>query len=178
MAASLPQCLSASGTTRPTSSAQARTPARLADSATADGRVSLAQFLSRTLAMLHRSSSNPLFLPISGASSLLLSVSPPHFACVLTPRGSIPAGEFYFISMDLGYRPLMPPNGLLPHASLLTPGPSDFRNPPRMSRPVSGFDLSARNSEPCAMEKIAPVTGKRRGGSRKACNECKQQKVS
>ena len=29
------------------------------------------------------------------------------------------------------------------------------------------------------MEKIPPMsTGKRRGGSRKACNECKQQKVS
>jgi hypothetical protein len=28
------------------------------------------------------------------------------------------------------------------------------------------------------MEKTPPVTGKRRGGSRKACNECKQQKVS
>lgn len=94
------------------------------------------------------------------------------------PAVPIPAGEFYFISMDLGYRPLMPPNGLPSHASLLSSGASDFRTTPRMPRPVSAFDLSARNSEPCAMEKIPPVTGKRRGGSRKACNECKQQKVS
>ena len=35
-----------------------------------------------------------------------------------------------------------------------------------------------RSSESCEMEKTPPVTGKRRGGSRKACNECKQQKVS
>ncbi|KAJ5053672.1 hypothetical protein NUH16_010745 [Penicillium rubens] len=33
-----------------------------------------------------------------------------------------------------------------------------------------------RSSESCEMEKAPPVTGKRRGGSRKACNECKQQK--
>ncbi|KAF5862691.1 hypothetical protein ETB97_011329 [Aspergillus alliaceus] len=40
-----------------------------------------------------------------------------------------------------------------------------------MPRPVTGFDLSARSSEPCDMEKVPPITGKRRGGSRKACNE-------
>ncbi|KAF4769229.1 hypothetical protein HAV15_008951 [Penicillium sp. str.  len=34
-----------------------------------------------------------------------------------------------------------------------------------------------RSSESCEMEKAPPVTGKRRGGSRKACNECKQQKL-
>ncbi|KAI9036225.1 transcription factor domain-containing protein [Aspergillus affinis] len=79
--------------------------------------------------------------------------------------------------MDLGYRPLMSPNGLPTHAGLLSSAPSDFRNTPRIPRPVSAFDLSARNSEPCAMEKTPPVTGKRRGGSRKACNECKQQKT-
>ncbi|KAB8207397.1 hypothetical protein BDV34DRAFT_192183 [Aspergillus parasiticus] len=81
--------------------------------------------------------------------------------------------------MDLEFRGVMAPHGLATHASLLTPSgtPSDLRNNPRMPRPVTGFDLSARNSEPCEMEKIPPITGKRRGGSRKACNECKQQKL-
>ncbi|KAB8077100.1 hypothetical protein BDV29DRAFT_199322 [Aspergillus leporis] len=81
--------------------------------------------------------------------------------------------------MDLEFRGVMAPNGLATHPSLLTPTgtPSDLRNNPRMPRPVTGFDLSARSSEPCAMEKISPITGKRRGGSRKACNECKQQKT-
>ncbi|KAA8645651.1 transcription factor domain-containing protein [Aspergillus tanneri] len=73
----------------------------------------------------------------------------------------------------------MAPNGLASHASLLTPSglPSDVRNNPRFPRPGTGLDLSARNSELCTMEKKTPVTGKRRGGSRKACNECKQQKT-
>ncbi|KAB8236820.1 hypothetical protein BDV23DRAFT_104611 [Aspergillus alliaceus] len=81
--------------------------------------------------------------------------------------------------MDLEFRGVMAPHGLPTHASLLTPlgTSSDLRNNPRMPRPVTGFDLSARSSEPCDMEKVPPITGKRRGGSRKACNECKQQKL-
>ncbi|KAJ5114678.1 transcriptional regulator family: Fungal Specific TF [Penicillium alfredii] len=60
-------------------------------------------------------------------------------------------------------------------AALLNP-PSDFRSP-RLPRPPPGVDSMQRSSEPCEMEKTPPVTGKRRGGSRKACNECKQQKL-
>jgi hypothetical protein len=63
--------------------------------------------------------------------------------------------------MDLGYR------------NILAPGPNyppDFRS--TLPRPLQ------RSSESCEMEKTPRVTGKRRGGSRKACNECKQQKVS
>jgi hypothetical protein len=82
--------------------------------------------------------------------------------------------------MDLEYRSVLAPSGLPSHAHLITPSatPSDLRNNPRFPRPISTYDLSARSSEPCEMEKIPPITGKRRGGSRKACNECKQQKVS
>ncbi|GES65413.1 C6 zinc finger domain protein [Aspergillus terreus] len=81
--------------------------------------------------------------------------------------------------MDLEYRSVLAPSGLPSHAHLITPSatPSDLRNNPRFPRPISTYDLSARSSEPCEMEKIPPITGKRRGGSRKACNECKQQKT-
>lgn len=77
----------------------------------------------------------------------------------------------------------MAPRGLPPQGTLLTPpgaSNSDLRNNPRIPGPgpVTAFDLSSRRSEPCEiMEKIPPITGKRRGGNRKACNECKQQKV-
>jgi len=69
--------------------------------------------------------------------------------------------------MDLGYRNhLLAANGPA-HSTAITP--SDLRTKlPRPPPPVAEhFD----------MEKT-PVTAKRRGGSRKACNECKQQKVS
>jgi hypothetical protein len=72
--------------------------------------------------------------------------------------------------MDLEYRHLLAPNG--PH---LIP-PSDFRSP-RLPQPHP-VDFMQRSPESGEMEKTPPVTGKRRGGSRKACNECKQQKVS
>lgn len=73
--------------------------------------------------------------------------------------------------MDLDFRAVMTSNGLPPHGSLITPPTpttSDVRTGPR----------AATDSEPCEMEPVPPITGKRRGGSRKACNECKQQKVS
>ena len=80
--------------------------------------------------------------------------------------------------MELEFRGAMTP-GLSNHGTLLTPqSPNcDIRNNPRITRPGAGFDFSSRASEPCEMETIPPITGKRRGGSRKACNECKQQKV-
>ncbi|KAJ5598972.1 transcriptional regulator family: Fungal Specific TF [Penicillium hetheringtonii] len=70
--------------------------------------------------------------------------------------------------MDLEYRNLLAPNG----PPLFS---SDFRSP-RLSRPAAGEFLQ-RSPESGEMEKTPPVTGKRRGGSRKACNECKQQKL-
>ncbi|KAL4862937.1 hypothetical protein BDV12DRAFT_178202 [Aspergillus spectabilis] len=80
--------------------------------------------------------------------------------------------------MDLEYRGILVPNGLPPHANLITPpGSSDLRHNPRLPRPPTGFDFSTRTSVPGDMEKTPPVTGKRRGGCRKACNECKQQKL-
>ncbi|KAJ5910810.1 uncharacterized protein N7473_000113 [Penicillium subrubescens] len=72
--------------------------------------------------------------------------------------------------MDLGYRNLLAPNG--PH---LIP-PSDFRSP-RLPRPPPILDELHRTPDSSEMEKVPPVTGKRRGGCRKACNECKQQKL-
>ncbi|PYI18167.1 hypothetical protein BO99DRAFT_172697 [Aspergillus violaceofuscus CBS 115571] len=82
--------------------------------------------------------------------------------------------------MDLEYRGILAPNGLATHASLLTPPAttSDLRNNLRLPRPMTAFDFSPRPSEPGAMNKIPAVPNKRRGGCRKACNECKQQKVS
>lgn len=71
--------------------------------------------------------------------------------------------------MDLEYRNLLAPNG----PPLF---PSDFRSP-RLPRPAPGEFLQ-RSPDSVKMEQTPPVTGKRRGGSRKACNECKQQKVS
>ena len=94
---------------------------------------------------------------------------------------------FIVVLMELQFRGVLPPSGLAAQGPgnnnhLITPpGPSssDFRNSTSLPRPVTGYDFSSRNSEPCEMEKIPPMsTGKRRGGSRKACNECKQQKVS
>ncbi|PLB39289.1 transcription factor domain-containing protein [Aspergillus candidus] len=81
--------------------------------------------------------------------------------------------------MDLDYRSLLAPNGLSSHVNLITPpgASSDPRNHPSMPGPLTAYDQSSRNSEPCKMEKAPPVARKRRGGSRKACNECKQQKL-
>ena len=82
--------------------------------------------------------------------------------------------------MELHYRNVLPVGGLTTaaHANVITPPgtTSDSRNSPRMHRPVNSFDLSSAGGS--GMEKLPPITGKRRGGSRKACNECKQQKVS
>lgn len=95
--------------------------------------------------------------------------------------------------MELQFPGVLPPNNgftaaaqghpVNNHHLITPPGPrasasSDLRNSASLPRPVSGYSFSDRNSEPCEMEKGPPMsTGKRRGGSRKACNECKQQKV-
>lgn len=87
------------------------------------------------------------------------------------PCGFIP-GERRPISMDLDYRNLLAPTNGPP----LIP-PSDLRSP-RLTRPPSAGEFVQRSPDRGEMETVPPVTGKRRGGSRKACNECKQQKVS
>lgn len=106
----------------------------------------------------------PKAVPISPISGRWSSVALPH-----VPWRFI-SDERRPILMDLEYRHLLAPNGppLIP--------PSDFRSP-RLPRPTS-VEFMQRSPEPGGMEKTPPVTGKRRGGSRKACNECKQQKVS
>ncbi|KAJ5555579.1 transcriptional regulator family: Fungal Specific TF [Penicillium sp. DV-2018c] len=71
--------------------------------------------------------------------------------------------------MDLGYRNVQAPDG-----PLYSIPPSDFRSPTVPRPPVSDF---MQRGSVSTMEKTPPVTGKRRGGSRKACNECKQQKL-
>ncbi|KAJ5894995.1 hypothetical protein N7495_006686 [Penicillium taxi] len=55
--------------------------------------------------------------------------------------------------------------------------PTDFRAP-KLTGPPPGVDFMKRSPDSGGMDKTPPVTGKRRGGSRKACNECKQQKVT
>ncbi|KAJ5650964.1 transcriptional regulator family: Fungal Specific TF [Penicillium longicatenatum] len=72
--------------------------------------------------------------------------------------------------MDLDYRNMLAPSGLP-----LIPQ-SDFRSP-SLPRPTPGINFMQRSPESGEMERTPPVTGKRRGGSRKACNECKQQKL-
>jgi hypothetical protein len=70
--------------------------------------------------------------------------------------------------MDLGYRNyLLAANGSAHSTTVITP--SDLRTGlPRPPPPVTEqFDMDK-----------TPIPVKRRGGSRKACNECKQQKVS
>ncbi|GJP96423.1 transcriptional regulator family: Fungal Specific TF [Aspergillus niger] len=81
--------------------------------------------------------------------------------------------------MDLEFRGVLAPTGLATHANLITPpaSSSDLRSTPRLPRPVTGFDFASKNLDSCGMEKIPAITGKRRGGCRKACNECKQQKL-
>lgn len=91
-------------------------------------------------------------------------------ALVHVSWGFIPAGRRLSL-MDLGYRNILAPDG--PHYSVPT---TDFRSP-TLPRPPA-VDFMQRSSESCEMENPPPVTGKRRGGCRKACNECKQQKVS
>lgn len=121
------------------------------------------------------------FLPISGTyTGVFCSLFLLFFGLTI---GRTPD---FIVLMELQFRGVLPPSGLAAQGPgnnnhLITPpGPSssDFRNSTSLPRPVTGYDFSSRNSEPCEMEKIPPMsTGKRRGGSRKACNECKQQKV-
>lgn len=108
--------------------------------------------------------------PFSGPISPIYGTWTPR-TLVHVSWGFIPA-ERRLISMDLGYRNILASDG--PHYSI---PPSDFRSP-TLPRPPPVIDFMQRSSESCEMEKAPPVTGKRRGGSRKACNECKQQKVS
>ncbi|OJJ43418.1 hypothetical protein ASPZODRAFT_146133 [Penicilliopsis zonata CBS 506.65] len=84
--------------------------------------------------------------------------------------------------MELDFqRGMVAANGLTTSGSLVSPpGPdSSLRSIPSTitTRPVSAFVFPDTSSASREMEKVQPVTGKRRGGSRKACNECKQQKV-
>ncbi|OQE78450.1 hypothetical protein PENNAL_c0056G09495 [Penicillium nalgiovense] len=106
--------------------------------------------------------------PFSGPISPIYGTWTPR-TLVHVSWGFIPA-ERRLISMDLGYRNILASDG--PHYSI---PPSDFRSP-TLPRPPPVIDFMQRSSESCEMEKAPPVTGKRRGGSRKACNECKQQK--
>lgn len=108
--------------------------------------------------------------PFGGPISPIYGTWTPR-ALVHVSWGFIP-GERRLILMDLGHRNILAPDG--PHYSI---PPSDFRSP-TLSRPPPVNEFMQRSSESGAMEKTPPVTGKRRGGSRKACNECKQQKVS
>ena len=52
---------------------------------------------------------------------------------------------------------------------------SDVRNNPGYHQPVTGFELPRASPD---MDKSESTSKKRRGGSRKACDECKQQKVN
>jgi hypothetical protein len=66
-------------------------------------------------------------------------------------------------------------NELASAAAIVTPPATDSRrNTIAGNRPVLG---SALSGEALGEEKIQPTIRKRRGGSRRACNECKQQKV-
>ena len=94
-----------------------------------------------------------------------------HHELLLLSHGGLISDERRPIQMDLEYRKLLAPNG--PH---LIP-PSDFRSP-RLPRPPPGLEYLQTSPDSGDMEKTPPVTGTRRGGSRQACNECKQQKVS
>ncbi|KAL2219139.1 hypothetical protein M432DRAFT_609996 [Thermoascus aurantiacus ATCC 26904] len=54
---------------------------------------------------------------------------------------------------------------------------SSVRGDTRNSRPVAASDFSSSTPNGCQVEKVQPIARKRRGGSRRACNECKQQKL-
>ncbi|KAL2000134.1 hypothetical protein VTN02DRAFT_3521 [Thermoascus thermophilus] len=71
-------------------------------------------------------------------------------------------------------------NELAARGSLVTPsaGPdSSVRASTRNNRPVAASDFSGGSPGGCQLERIQPTARKRRGGSRRACNECKQQKL-
>lgn len=112
----------------------------------------------------------PPLLPICNGRFLRFPADTRHEQTAHRPWESLISGVHRPILMDLGYRNHLAPNG--PH---LIP-PSDFRSP-RLSRPPPVLDELHRSPDSGEMEKVPPVTGKRRGGCRKACNECKQQKV-
>ncbi|KAH8703837.1 putative C6 transcription factor [Talaromyces proteolyticus] len=67
-------------------------------------------------------------------------------------------------------------NELVAGAPLITPSPTDTMRTTaaRPNRPILGPGVSG---EPAGDEKTQPIVRKRRGGSRRACNECKQQKL-
>jgi hypothetical protein len=54
---------------------------------------------------------------------------------------------------------------------------SAVRNTSGDNRAVEDSSLSGGSMSICQTPAIPPITRKRRGGSRRACNECKQQKV-
>lgn len=83
--------------------------------------------------------------------------------------------------MELGFRGAMGANGLAAPGTLVSPTipQSDIRSNPGNNRPMTASDISSSGSVGnCQADKLQPVIRKRRGGSRRACNECKQQKVS
>lgn len=71
-------------------------------------------------------------------------------------------------------------NELATRGTLVAPPGTDssVRGDARNSRPVAASDFSSSTPNGCQVEKVQPIARKRRGGSRRACNECKQQKVS
>lgn len=77
--------------------------------------------------------------------------------------------------MNPALRRAMGINELVGAAAMVTPpATNSMRNTTAgKNRPVLGSGLSGETLE----EKIQPIVRKRRGGSRRACNECKQQKV-
>lgn len=83
--------------------------------------------------------------------------------------------------MELGFRGAMGANGLAAPGNLgsATIPQSDIRSDTGNNRPMTASDISSSGSVGnCQADKLQPVIRKRRGGSRRACNECKQQKVS
>ncbi|KAJ9236480.1 transcriptional regulator family: Fungal Specific TF [Paecilomyces variotii] len=71
-------------------------------------------------------------------------------------------------------------NGLAAPGTLVSPTipQSDIRSNPGNNRPMTASDISSSGSVGnCQADKLQPVIRKRRGGSRRACNECKQQKL-
>ena len=79
--------------------------------------------------------------------------------------------------MNIQYRNALSANELnaAAHGSYLPAvTTSDIRNNPGYHQPVTGFDFPRDSPD---MDKPETNSKKRRGGSRKACDECKQQKV-
>lgn len=55
---------------------------------------------------------------------------------------------------------------------------TSIRNNSKSNPSAAGSNVSGVGLDGCQTGDIQPIIRKRRGGSRRACNECKQQKVS